>query len=126
LFEQMVEFRFDAAHALRGYAGKCARLHGHGYRVQVCLQGDGLDELGMLVDFRLVKEACHQVVDELDHRCLNDVAPFDEDNPTCENLARHLHERLADALNNARARVTAVTVWETPTSAVTYRPEALA
>ena len=124
MFEQTVEFQFDAAHSLRGYDGKCARLHGHGYRVRVAIQGDQLDELGMLLDFRRVKETCRETVDELDHVHLNDVPPFDAVNPTCENLARHLHERFAQALDGARVRVAFVTVWETPTSAVTYRPEA--
>jgi len=90
LYEQLVEFWFDAAHSLRGYEGTCARLHGHGYRVQVALRGDRLDDAGMLMDFRQVKAVCREVIDRLDHVYLNEV----------------------------------VTIWETPTSAVTYAPEA--
>lgn len=124
MFEQMVDFQFDAAHSLRGYEGKCARLHGHGYRVRVTVEGSELDGLGMLVDFRRVKAACRDIVEQLDHAHLNEVPPFDHLNPTCENLSRHIHQRLAAGLSDERIRVASVTVWETPTSAITYRPGA--
>ena len=126
LFEQTVEFQFDAAHSLRGYEGKCARLHGHTYRVQVALEGRELDPIGMLLDFRRVKDACRGIIEGLDHTCVNEVPPFDRLNPTCENLAWHLYERFSEALADERVSVRHVTVWETPTSAVTYRPEASA
>ena len=124
LYEQTAELQFDAAHSLRGYDGKCARLHGHGYRVQVTIEGSELDDLGMLIDFRRVKATCREIVDELDHAHLNELPAFRQTNPTCENLARHLCERLSEVLDDERVRVACVTVWETPTSAVTYRPEA--
>ena len=126
MFEQTVELQFDAAHALRGYEGKCARLHGHTYRVQVAHEGRELDPIGMLLDFRRVKDACREIIEGLDHTYVNEVPPFDRLNPTCENLARHLYERFAEALADERVSVRHVTVWETPTSAVTYRPEASA
>lgn len=124
LYEQIVEFRFDAAHSLRGYEGACARLHGHSYRVQVSLQGDRLDEVGMLMDFRRLKAVCREVIDKFDHVYLNEVPPFDRMNPTCENIARHLYGELSQALADAPVCVAYVTIWETPTSAVTYAPEA--
>jgi 6-pyruvoyltetrahydropterin/6-carboxytetrahydropterin synthase len=111
---------FAAAHALRDYPGDCHRLHGHNWKVEVEVAADRLDELGMVIDFKAIKAAAREVTDELDHRFLNEVAPFDRLNPTAENMAAYLFRRLADALNDDRVAVEAVTLWETERACVRY------
>ncbi len=111
---------FAAAHALRGYEGPCARLHGHNWKVEVEVEASALDEVGMGLDFKVIKDATRAVTDRLDHRNLNELAPFDELNPTAENIAAHLYRELARRLDDERVRVRAVTVWETERASVRY------
>lgn len=116
---------FAAAHSLRGYPGDCARLHGHNWKVEVEVRAAQLDELGMVLDFKVIKAATRRACDALDHRFLNEIAPFDRVNPTAENIAAHLHQTLAKELNTDRAHVLAVTVWETDRACARYSEEAL-
>ncbi len=120
VYELTVERDFSAAHLMRGYDGACARLHGHNYRVLLSVEGDQLDECGMLVDFAELKAAFDEILGELDHRNLNEIPPFDTTNPSSENLARHIYEQAKEAIAS-QARVTSVTIHESPTSSVTYR-----
>jgi len=123
MFEVSVEETFAAGHALRNYRGKCENVHGHNYRLRVTLAGERLDAAGLLVDFVEVKKLIHAVVDRLDHRFLNDVAPFDTLNPSAENMARYIYEEIAKGLPaDSPARVSEVKLWETDTSIATYRP----
>ncbi len=122
MFEVSVESGFAAAHRLRGYDGACERLHGHNYKVAVTVAGEGLGASGMLVDFKALKGALAGVLDRLDHRCLNDdLDDFKEGklNPTAENIARWIAERLAGELPDG-AKLARVTVWESETSKATY------
>ena len=105
---------------MRGYDGACARLHGHNYRVLLSVEGEELDDCGMLVDFAELKRAFERILDELDHRNLNEIPPFDTINPSSENLARHIYHRASEAIADG-VRVTRVTIHESPTSSVTYR-----
>ncbi|MGB9606000.1 MAG: 6-carboxytetrahydropterin synthase QueD [Bryobacteraceae bacterium] len=124
MFEISVEETFSAAHALRGYRGKCENVHGHNYKVQVTLQGERLDGAGLLVDFVEAKQWLRAAVEQLDHRLLNDVPPFDRVNPTAENMARHFYQEIEHALQASghagRVRLARVRVWETETAAATY------
>jgi 6-pyruvoyltetrahydropterin/6-carboxytetrahydropterin synthase len=118
----MVETSFEAAHQLPRHKGKCARLHGHNYRVQVFVSGGELNGGDMLVDFGDAKRECRAALRDLDHRYLNELAEFAEASPTTEQLARLLHQRLSAAIDTPGRRVTRVRVWETPTACVTYAP----
>lgn len=115
---------FAAAHRLRGYQGDCEQLHGHNYKVEIEVRATQLDELGMGVDFRAIRVAAREVVGVLDHRLLNDIPPFTELNPTAENIAAYVYERLDEqlgrVLDRAQARVHAVTIWETERDSVRY------
>jgi 6-pyruvoyltetrahydropterin/6-carboxytetrahydropterin synthase len=123
MFEVSVEETFAAGHALRNYRGKCENVHGHNYRVQVTLQGPQLDSIGLLVDFVQVKKLIQSVVDRLDHRFLNDLPPFDELNPSAENMAKYFYDEISGGLGqSAPVRVGQVQVWETDTTSATYRP----
>jgi 6-pyruvoyltetrahydropterin/6-carboxytetrahydropterin synthase len=111
---------FCAAHKLRGYQGNCARLHGHNYRVEVEVEATKLDEIGIGIDFRDIRAATEELAGELDHRYLNEIPPFDEVNPTAENVAAYFYRRLGRALDGPQARVAAVTIWETERCSVRY------
>jgi 6-pyruvoyltetrahydropterin/6-carboxytetrahydropterin synthase len=126
MFEVSVEHTFAAAHALREYKGKCERLHGHNYKVQVSLEGPRLNSIGLLFDFVDVKRLLREAAERLDHYFLNEVAPFDRVNPSAENIAKYFFEEIDRALGSgppeAPVRLAWVRVWETETCAATYRP----
>jgi len=111
---------FSAAHALRGYEGPCARLHGHNWKVEVEVEARELDAIGMGLDFKAIKEAAREVTGRLDHRNLNELEPFDRLNPTAEHIAAHIFRELARRLDDGRVRVRAVTIWETERACVRY------
>ncbi len=111
---------FAAAHSLRDYPGDCQRLHGHNWKVEVEVSADELDELGMVVDFKIVKAVTKEVTDRLDHRYLNELEPFDRINPTAERIAQTLFQEISGKLNDERVRVDAVTVWETERASARY------
>jgi 6-pyruvoyltetrahydropterin/6-carboxytetrahydropterin synthase len=117
---------FAAAHSLRNYPGDCSRLHGHNWKLEVEVQASKLDELGMAIDFKTVKQLTKKVSDELDHGFLNEIPPFDTLNPTAENIAAYIYRRLGEEINEPRVRVHAVTVWETERACVRYTEESAA
>ncbi|VBB42247.1 6-carboxy-5,6,7,8-tetrahydropterin synthase [uncultured Desulfatiglans sp.] len=120
MYELKIVTHFAAAHQLREYEGGCERLHGHNWTVEVFVAGDTLGENGLLVDFKLVKEATQRVLDALDHRFLNDLEPFRALNPSSENIARYIFERLAAELDDGRVHVSRVTAWESENACATY------
>ncbi len=111
---------FAAAHLLRGYQGPCSRMHGHNWRVEIEVFANALDELGMGMDFKIIKHHTRQIIERLDHRNLNEIPPFDERNPTAENIAAYLYQELSRRLDNERVQVAAVTLWETERASVRY------
>lgn len=122
-FEVMIERNFSSAHQLRGYKGKCENLHGHNYKIEIYARGRELNNIGLLVDFGELKEAADEIVRYLDHRNINELPPFDAElNPSAENLARYILERVAAACgDDERVRVYKVRCFETPTSVATYQ-----
>ncbi len=122
MFEVTVEETFAAGHALRNYKGKCENVHGHNYKVQVTLEGEELDNAGLLVDFVEIKSIMGAVIDRVDHQFLNDLPPFDVLNPSAENIAKYFYDEISRGLDGAKAvRVGSVKLWETDTSSATYR-----
>jgi 6-pyruvoyltetrahydropterin/6-carboxytetrahydropterin synthase len=123
MYEISVDTTFAAAHNLRDYYGKCEDLHGHNYKVRVVVEGQQLDPTGLLYDFVHLKQVIQGVIQSLDHKYLNELAPFDTLNPSAENIARHIYDETAKHLLESpnAARVSGVTIWETDTSAATYR-----
>ena len=123
MFEVSVEQTFAAGHALRNYKGRCENVHGHNYRVRITVQGDQLDSTGLLVDFLDVKHLIGGVVDYLDHQFINDLPPFDQLNPSAENIAKFFHDRISAGLETDNpVTIAEVKVWETDTSSAVYRP----
>ena len=126
MFEVTIEKTFAAAHFLRDYHGKCERLHGHNYKVQVKVEGEKLAFNGLLVDFKDVKRLTDEALEKLDHYHLNETPPFDKLNPSAENIAWYIHGEVSRRLGEMRletpVRVSEVKVWETDTCFATYRP----
>ena len=122
MFEVSVESHFDAAHFLRDYHGKCENLHGHRYNVILSIKSDKLDKGGMAYDFELLKKHLNAVLDDFDHHSLNDVPPFDEINPSAENIAVTICQRCKPLLGK-KVVISKVQVWETPNNQITYYPE---
>jgi len=124
MYEVSIDETFAAAHNLRNYHGKCEDLHGHNYRVRVVLAGKELDSTGLLYDFVHLKQVIRNVIGSLDHKYLNDLVPFDTINPSAENVARHIHDQASKQLQQIpnAVGISSITVWETDTSAATYRP----
>ena len=121
MFEVMIERNFSSAHQLRGYRGKCENLHGHNYKIEIYARGRELNHIGLLVDFVELKEAADEVVNFLDHRNINELEPFVEElNPSAENLARFILERVARRVGDDRVQIYKVCCYETPTSVATY------
>jgi 6-pyruvoyltetrahydropterin/6-carboxytetrahydropterin synthase len=122
MYTLKVEGAFEAAHNLNGYPGKCAQLHGHNWVVEAVVKGRELDDLGMLVDFKDIKQTLKDILERFDHHYLNELAPFkDGVNPTAENLARIIFEELAgNEIFKRDSVLAAITVFESPKSSVTY------
>lgn len=123
LYTLTVVTDFSASHIIPGHPGKCARLHGHNWKVEISVQSRALNSLGMAVDFADVKKIANSVIDELDHRHLNEIPPFDTLSPTAENVSAWLHQQLATLINTPQVTVSAVTLWETDRSRVQYSEE---
>ena len=122
MFEVSVEYSFAAGHALRNYKGKCENVHGHNYKVRVTLAGEKLNAAGLLMDFVELRTEIKDLVEKLDHRFLNDFPPFDQLNPSAENLAKYFFDEIEPQVRSQGLQVHGVTVWETDTTSATYRP----
>ncbi len=120
MYELKIISQFAAAHQLREFQGGCERLHGHNWRVEVFVQGEELGKDGLLVDFKEMKTETNRILDELDHRFLNDMEPFTALNPSSENIARHIFKTLTDRLGDKRVRVSKVTAWESDSACASY------
>ncbi|SDF06375.1 6-carboxytetrahydropterin synthase QueD [Desulfovibrio legallii] len=127
LWRLTVRDDFAAAHALRHYEGKCERLHGHNFAVELAVEGQNLTpDTEMLLDFKVLKTGLKAVLEALDHRLLNETPPFDRLNPSSENLARHIWRGMeawlaGQADPQARAvRLYSVTVAEKGAQSATY------
>jgi 6-pyruvoyltetrahydropterin/6-carboxytetrahydropterin synthase len=120
VYEVKIITDFSAAHNLRDFRGKCEHLHGHNWRVEVVMRGRQLDESGVLIDFREVKEAVRDILEALDHRYLNDLPFFREHNPSSENIVRYLFERLAQRLDDENRRLSSVSAWESADACATF------
>lgn len=119
MFGIIIRESFSAAHFLRGYKGKCERIHGHNYLVEIQIEGKDLDEIGILWDFVEAKKILRGILDGLDHSLLNEDSPLGSLNPTVENIARYIFQRMKSQLPPYLI-LKRVTVWETENSAGYY------
>jgi len=122
-YQLKVITEFASAHTLRDYPGACSRMHGHNWKVETEAVATQLDETGMAVDFKVLKNAANEVGDQMDHYYLNELPPFKEINPTAENIAAYMYKEISARINNDRIKLNAVTVWETERACVRYSEE---
>jgi len=120
MYELMIESKFAAAHQLRGYEGKCERLHGHNWRVTIAVTAERLNEQGLAIDFIDLKKLLREVLDQLEHTFLNDIFPFTQINPSSENLAKWIYDTMAKKIDDDNLEVASVTVWESDTASASY------
>jgi len=109
-WELVVRQKFSAAHFLEHYHGKCEKMHGHTFEIEVHFQAGALDRSGISIDFGIIKEYLRQLVP--DHKVLNEVFEF---SPSAENLARHFFEQIKE-----KYPVTRVMVWESDDAGAAY------
>ena len=120
MYELKIEDAFAAAHKLRGYHGQCENLHGHNWKVEVVVRADRLDDIGLAVDFKELKEATTAVLDQLDHTYLNELPAFREQNPSSELLAKYIFEQVQDRVGREGLWVHRVTAWESDNACASY------
>ncbi len=118
MYELTVKSDFASSHSLRDYQGKCKNLHGHTWKVEVLFSGEKLNQAGMLIDFKEIKELLKSILDNLDHTHLNDIDYFQEINPTSENLAKYIFKEIS--MKTLSAHIKKVTVWESENASATY------
>lgn len=123
MYEVEITIWFSAAHRLRDYNGKCEHLHGHNYKVAVAARAEQPGRGGMVIDFGDLKKATAEVIEKLDHGYLNEIPPFDEVEPSAENIARFVFDAIALQLGDQSGLLFRVSVWESPNSRATYFKE---
>lgn len=118
MFELSIKSHIAAAHYLRGYEGPCKELHGHTWKIEVTLQSETLNEIGLVVDFKDVKCKLEKFLKPLDHVCLNDLEFFKVNNPSTENIAKYIFENFGREV--VPLKIKQVQVWESDNASVTY------
>lgn len=118
MFELKIKGEFSSAHLLREYDGKCKNLHGHNWKVEIKVCKQELDPIGMVADFGLLKAKMNEVLEVLDHKCLNELDYFKEANPTSENIAKYIYVEYSKVIDPIKVK--SVSVWESDGSCVKY------
>ncbi|MBN2398314.1 MAG: 6-carboxytetrahydropterin synthase [Deltaproteobacteria bacterium] len=119
MYEITVHKTFSAAHTL-DIGGEHEQLHGHNFKVEAAVASEGLNEDGIVLDFRVLKRWLDSILEGLDHTFLNDLDPFRQAGPTAERIARFIHDRLEENAAPLGLVVSRVSVWETEGSKATY------
>lgn len=120
MYEVLIKSDFCGAHNLRGYKGKCEGLHGHNWKVEARLESPSLDDIGIAADFKILKSRLNKVLGDLDHMYLNKLKEFKKRNPSAENIAKYIFDRLKSSMRNKNLFVKSVSVWESDSSCATY------
>ncbi len=123
MFDIFIKTHFSGGHHLRNYPGNCEKPHGHNWKVEACVRVNKLDELGMGIDFKVLKKSVNRLVDELDHEDLNTLPAFQDCNPSSENIAMYLFRSLKNDLHDERYRLYSIKIRETDSSGVIYYGE---
>jgi 6-pyruvoyltetrahydropterin/6-carboxytetrahydropterin synthase len=120
MYKITVLSHFSGAHRLRYLHGKCEELHGHNWKVEVSVVSDRLNQEGVVIDFTILKQRVEKVLKSLDHHYLNDLPYFSRKEPSSENIAKYIFDRLKAELKGHPAVLKEVTAWESETSSATY------
>ncbi len=116
MYEIKVKANFSSAHNLRNYRGKCERLHGHNWAIEAVFAYKKLDKDGMAIDFKDAKAIVKSAIEDMDHSYLNELKDFKVTNPTSENIAKSIY----DKIRKNCAKIKSISVWENESSCATY------
>jgi 6-pyruvoyltetrahydropterin/6-carboxytetrahydropterin synthase len=122
MYEVTIIKSFSAAHILAEIGGKCEELHGHNFKVEVTVAAQELNPAGLLIDFRVLKKWLAEILEDVDHKYLNTLLSFTGINPSAENIAKYISEKMESKAKKASVKVIKVKVWESENAAVTYIP----
>ena len=120
MFTLCVRDSFAAAHRIEDYHGKCEELHGHNFKVEVLVQGDAVGEGGMLLDFAILKGRLKEILEELDHKYINEIPFFKERASSSEYLALYIYDRLKVLLGSEAVILREVRIWESENAYAAY------
>lgn len=120
MFRLTIHTYFAAAHNLINYQGDCENLHGHNWKVEVTVAARKLDKAGLGIDFKILKSETRTMLEQLDHKYLNELEPFRETSPSSENIARYLFDAMSTRLNNENVTVERINVWESEYACASY------
>ena len=120
MYRLSVKTNFSAAHHLQDYQGACQNLHGHNWKVGVKIICEKTDEIGLTIDYKVVKEFINEIMDRLDHQYLNKLKVFEEINPTSENIAKYIYKELEKNIKREGCKISEVEVWESDNTSMAY------
>ena len=120
MYEVTIKQSFSAAHMLNEIGGACEKLHGHNFVVEISICSIVLSEEGILIDFRILKQWADEILKEFDHKYLNDISYFKDTNPSSENIARYIYDRISEKVKKINLDVSRVTVWESEDARASY------
>ena len=120
MYEITILSHFSGAHRLRYLHGKCEELHGHNWKIEVSVVSDRLNKEGLVIDFQILKQRAEKVIGSLDHTYLNDLGYFSEKEPSSENIAKYIFDKLKKELKAYRVTLKKVTAWESETACASY------
>lgn len=120
MYEVLIKGDFSSAHNLIGYKGKCEELHGHNWKVEARFEKESLNDIGISVDFTLLKDKLKTILKKLDHTYLNKLDGFKKQNPSAENIARFIYQKLKASIKEKGLFLKSVSVWESESSRATY------
>ena len=123
MYEVTIIKSFSAAHVLAEIGGKCEELHGHNFKVEATVAASDLNSTGLLIDFRIFKKWLDEILEDIDHKHLNIIPLFAGINPSAENIAKYICEKMELKAKAARVNVVRVKIWESENAAVTYIPD---
>ncbi len=120
MYRLTIKTGFAAAHNLINYQGDCENLHGHNWKVEVTVTARELDQAGLAIDFKVLKRETNALLDELDHKYVNQHPFFQDISPSSENISRYLFQQLSTRLNNGNIHVERIGVWESDNACAEY------
>jgi len=120
MYELSIISHFSGAHRLRYLHGKCEELHGHNWKIEVSVSSSKLNQEGVVIDFKILKQKLEKVLKSLDHTFLNDLPSFSGQEPSSENIAKYIFDKMKVELKGFSAKMTKVSAWESETSCATY------
>lgn len=123
MYELKVKVDFSAAHNLRGYEGVCEQLHGHNWYVEVYVRASNVNDIGLVIDFKELKTLTKAVIEQFDHKYLNELDYFKKVNPSSENIAKYIFNELEGKLKSRNVTLWKVSVYESLNSSATYFKE---